>query len=260
MRNFSKILAFAAISAASTVAYAGGDPYHHNHMMADGGFVFGVDAGYGYLSTPEETYPNNYTYNSTYKYSADTDAGDYVWGAHVGYDIRVKPGTVVGMELGYKDLGKTTAGYTYTTSGSTTHIFDLSRKYEQNAVDLLLTTKHFIYKGFNIFGKVGAAYVKSNIDQHASSDTTADTMVSHVPLAAIEGDNSIWRIEPEMSIGVGYTFYNHLDVHAAYTYIGGANDQPIVDVSNSSTNTSVYYPKARVYSTNMLMVGISYTF
>jgi opacity protein-like surface antigen len=67
---------------------------------------------------------------------------------------------------------------------------------------------------------------------------------------------TLWRIEPELSIGLGYMFSNHIDIHAAYTYIGGANDQPIVNVRENGS----FFPKAKVYSTNMLMAGISYTF
>jgi hypothetical protein len=262
MRNFSKILAFAAISAASTVAYAGGDPYHHNHMMADGGFVFGIDGGYGYLSTPEAAYPNNFINEETYKYTSSVDAGDYVWGVHVGYDFRIKPGCIMGLELGYKDLGSTSQKIAYQELGEDTYYSDASRDYKQNAVDMLITANHYIYKGLNVFGKVGAAYVRSDIDQHATSDTS-NPFLAEIPITAYEGDNSIWRIQPEFSFGVGYMFSNHVDVHASYTYIGGANDQPLVDVGtdvNGYSTDTAYYPKARVYSTNMLMVGLSYTF
>jgi hypothetical protein len=102
--------------------------------------------------------------------------------------------------------------------------------------------------------------VESDIKQCASSDTNESTPAD-IPYAALEGDNSIWRIEPEISLGIGYTFHNHLDIHGAYTYIGGANDQQIIDKSLfSDSNNSAYEPKARVYKTNILMVGIAYTF
>jgi hypothetical protein len=272
MKEFSKILAFAAISAASSVALANGDGYHHPLLKE--GFIVGIDGGYGYLSTPEAIYPNNYnnyiykitpvveavmtdSMSTAYKYTSDTDTGGFAWGAHIGYDFVTKPNMLVGFELGYKDLGKSMVKMAYKSYNvdSDSYYYQGSRKYTQNAVDALLTTNYFIYKGLNIFGKAGAAYVRSDIDQHATSDFDSSSP-NGIPLSALEGDNSIWRIEPEISLGVGYLFDHNLDLHAAYTYVGGANDQSIEDRSSSASNL----PKARVYSTNMLMIGISYTF
>ena len=54
MKIFSKILTLAAISAATTTALANID----NHPISNvkEGFLVGVDFGYGYLSTPEESW------------------------------------------------------------------------------------------------------------------------------------------------------------------------------------------------------------
>ena len=66
-------------------------------------------------------------------------------------------------------------------------------------------------------------------------------------------------MEPEVSVGAGYAFTNNLDLHLAYTYIGGANDQS-VEVNNLAGANAAYLPKAKVYSSNMVMLGLSYTF
>lgn len=259
-KNFYKLLTGVAICAASTVAFANGDNYHSTgKSYAKPGFSVGIDGGYGYMSSPEETYPNNYTVDEEYKYTSDADVGDYTWGVHVAYDFKVRPNTLLGFELGYKDLGSNHHQYAYEdlSSAEDQYYFQGSRDYQQNAVDLLLTAHCYLYQGFNVFGKVGAAYVRSDVTQTATSDT--DSEFFNIPLSALEGETDIWRLEPEVSLGVGYTFSNHVDVHAAYTYIGGANDQPIVE-TGITDNNSMYQSEAKVYSTNMLMLGISYIF
>lgn len=301
-RNFFKILTGAAICAASTVAFASNDNFNSTTSYAKPGFSVGIDGGYGYLSSPEASYPNGYNGEMSgfpmplqiyYHYTDNAEIGDFVWGAHIGYDFKIKPDLLVGFELGYKDLGHSSYGYNFEDlshglpgvknnlaagDDDDTTLLNASRNYNQNAVDLLLTTHYYIFKGLNIFGKAGLAYVRSNVVQSVSSDEPdIIAFINPIPLEAESGDNTIWRFEPEVSFGVGYTFNQHFDIHAAYTYIGGANDQPIIDNSinsssqrgdaqftvdgiSSSSNTAMYLPTAKVYSTNMITAGISYTF
>jgi len=256
MKNFSKILALTAISAVSTIALANGDNYHHHPINnIKEGFVLGVDFGYGFLSSPEEMYPDNYRLSETsYKYSHSADLGSYIWGAHIGYDFKVKPYMLMGFELGYKDLGDSRQVVDLQQSNSSYFIFQGSRKYDQTAVDLMLTAHRYIYKGLNVFGKAGLAYVSSEVKQSATSDT--DDAYGNLPFTAETGNNTIWRLEPELSIGAGYSISNNFDIHLAYTYIGGANDQPIVEVYDDMP----FLPKAKVYSSNIVMLGLSYTF
>lgn len=259
MSNFSKILLGAAVCAASTVAFASGDSYGRGtEPFIKGGWSIGIDGGYGYISSPEANYPNDYHFDDAYIYSSFADVGDWVWGAHIARDFKVSTNLLMGMELGYKYLGSNDHGYSYqSTEDDDFFFFEGSRSYQQNAVDFLLTAHYYLCHGLNIFGKAGVAYVNSDVSQHAHSDTDAEQV--DIALSALEGDNDIWRLEPEFSLGVGYTFKNHIDIHAAYTYIGGANDQPIVNYSPFE-NDSMFQAKAKVYSTNMVMAGISYTF
>lgn len=259
--NLSKIFLGIAVCAASTVAIANGSNFQStpSSSFAKQGFIIGVDGGYGHLSTPEAAYPNDQTYtddvtNITYKDTSDSDIGDWVWGAHIGYDFKVRPDMLIGLEAGYKDLGssKISANSSATDEdGNLLTSVDFSRKYEQNAVDILLTMHYYIYHGFNIFGKAGIAYVRSEIDQSQSAYISRIDSVTVNDLNT--GDNDIWRLEPEASLGIGYTFSCGVDVHAAYTYVGGADDQPYTDSYDN-------LPKAKVYSTNMATLGVSYTF
>jgi len=253
-KSFSKFLTGIAVCSFSVMAFANSNPT----SFAKDGFSVGIDGGYGYLSSPEEPYPNNYT-NENDVYSSDTEIGDYVWGLHIGYDFKISPNTLFGFELGYKDLGRSLNNFSYKAQGHDYYWSMFSRENHQNAIDFLLTAHYFIYKGLNIFGKAGAAYVRSHVNQNVSSDTIIFVPLNAIPLDALTGDNSIWRLEPEMSIGVGYTFSNHFDIHTAYTHIGGAKDQPVI-VHSSEENNAVYLPTAKVYSSNMIMLGISYTF
>jgi hypothetical protein len=260
-KNFYKILTGVVVCAASTVAFANGDNFNSGKSYAKPGLSFGIEGGYGYMSTPEATYPNDYAYDEVYKYTSSTDTGDSVWGVHVAYDFKIKPNVLMGFEVGYKSLGTNNHSLAFedisSDAESDTYYLQGSREYDQDAIDFLLTTHIYLYQGLNVFGKIGAAYVRSDITQSASSDE--DIPGFDIPIEALNGDNEIWRIEPELSLGVGYMFNNHVDVHAAYTYIGGATDQPIVTASPDYSNAQ-NQPLAKVYSTNMFTVGISYTF
>ena len=84
MANLSKILIGAAICSSSTLAFA-----NSNNLYHQPGFLIGIDGGYGYFSSPEQQYPNDY--NNEYDvYNSNSDIGDYVWGAHIGYDFKIK--------------------------------------------------------------------------------------------------------------------------------------------------------------------------
>lgn len=149
------------------------------------------------------------------------------WGAYIGYDFAVQAKTLIGVELGYKSV----KGFQNLIIIPFWRLFDDS---EQDTTDLLLTAHYYIARGWHIFGKAGLAYVEA---RHTGQCIWCSGIVDKER-----------RIEPELSIGTGYTFYGHFDVHAAYTYIGGTDDH------------EHQYPKARVYSTNMLMLGVSYKF
>jgi opacity protein-like surface antigen len=152
------------------------------------------------------------------------DPGILGWGAYIGYDFAVQPKTLIGVELGYKGVKGIQSSI----------LFIFLHDSEQDASDLLLTAHYYIARGWHIFGKTGLAYVEA---RHTGQCIWCSG-ITHKER----------RIEPELSIGTGYTFFGRFDVHAAYTYIGGSN------------NHENQHLKATVFSTNMLMLGISYKF
>lgn len=261
-KQFSKILMGTIICAASTVAFASGDSYNRSTgSFIKDGWSIGIDGGYGYLSSPEAFYPNDFsvaTDGTVDTYTASAEVGDWVWGVHIARDFRISTNMLLGLELGYKDLGDANNHINHertTNRDNIIHEYNetLNRDYSQNAVDFLLTAHYYLWQGLNIFGKAGVAYVQSDTNQFY--DNTFPIEDGGPIIEPLNGDNDIWRLEPEFSLGVGYMFKCNIDIHAAYTYIGGANDQPIATPENA-----MFLPKAKVYSTNMVMAGISYTF
>jgi hypothetical protein len=261
MNNYVKVLTGLAICASAS-AYASGD---YMPSYAKAGFVVGVEGGYGFLNTPNPTYPKDFTYqinpDTIYgvtipglraTYEKTNDIGSFMWGVHAGYDFLTGPHSLVGLELGYKDLGQSKYSnelylhelHAALTGGGSHPTLDISRKIDQQALDLLLTYHYFVYQGFNVFAKAGVADVYSTTDQ--------DFDVKHVDeIHALEGKESIWRFEPEMQLGAGYMFAQHVNVYAYYDHIGDGSD---------TGNVVDHLTQAKVYGSNSLWAGISYTF
>jgi hypothetical protein len=289
MQKIVRILTGLAICASASAYAMGEAPAYFKP-----GFVLGVDGGYGFLNTPDQIYPKDFllTYNnmtpalfgvgkvtpippiqvkpSSIEYNAHDNNGSFVWGVHAGYDWQTGKSSLVGLELGYKDLGE--AKYKaelqgHIGGGSTLeHFFDVnaSRKINEQALDLLLTYHYFVYHGFNVFAKAGIAdiYAQTQQDVDAgmgiggsgTSTRSGDIEPSggfvylhNIP--ALDGSMHIWRFEPEMQVGAGYMFAQHVNVYAYYDHIG-----------DSAPSVWDHLSQAKAYGVNSLWAGVSYTF
>jgi len=260
MTNFHKFLISTfATFAISASALANGYIPTSTPSYAQPGFIIGVDTGYGYVHSPESVYPSDSTFtldNASINYGSTNDIGHWVWGAHVGYDFSVLSNFLFGCELGYKDLGRSNNGFALNISDSEEEIGSgsLSRGYHQSAVDFLFTAHYYPIEGLNFFGKIGAAYVRSSDSQQLDTSDISIDDENTTPIRTIirslgSGHHTIWRLEPEFSLGVGYTFSSNIDVYVAYNHTCG-----------SSQDTTLLPTQAIVYPTNSISGGISYKF
>jgi hypothetical protein len=263
MKNHIKVLTGLAICVSVTAAYANGDI---QTSYAKPGFVVGLEGGWGNLNTPDPVYPRGFILpfdTATVYFNKDHDIGDFMWGAHVGYDFQTGSNSLVGVELGYKDLGRSkyssNLGINFDEDSSIDFATDFSRKIDQQAVDLLLSYHYFVYQGFNVFAKAGVADVYSKTRQNLSvSLDTDDTTFNNIripaaifngEISALSGSKSIWRLEPEVQLGAGYMFAQHVNVYAFYDHIG-----------DTDSSVGDHLTQAKVYNSNSVWAGISYTF
>lgn len=193
-KKFSKISIGAIILAAYSAVLANGSNLQPSTSYAKEGFVIGFYDGIGTTLTA-----NN-------KYSFAT-------GINFGYDFKITSNLLVGLESGLK----------------TVNVHN-SEAYTQDAFDLLLTTHYYLYKGLNIFGKAGAAYMISDINS----------------------DKQLYKIEPEFNLGVGYTFRKAIDANISFISTIGANDSKTKGAYNAG-----YLSNPKVYASRAFMFGLS---
>lgn len=217
------------------------------NLYAKSGFFIGVNFGYGSLGIPSISYPSK-LYDDARDNSDDSTFGEL----SVGYNFKVTPNALIGIELSTKVLDKF-SDYSFNGYQSSwlfgRYEYSYKRRSKQNTIDLLLTTHYYLDRGLNIFAKIGVAYEEAEntkinyvFDDHYGNNGTYTA-----PTFSTTG------IKPELSFGIGYTFFGHLDTHIAYTFIGGSNE----------SNAILSYDQlkgAKIYSANMVLFGISYTF
>lgn len=217
-----------------------------------GGWVVGGDIGYGYLGTQEENILSPAPVTTpplTEIQDQHHQIGSLIGGGYVGRDFAVLERLLMGLEVGYKYLGQSKYR-TLAFDSFSNDFIDTNIKVNQQAVDFLLTGKVYIWNGLNLIGKVGPAYVRSKTEQNSSFSFTGTA-------GGLATKTAIWRIKPEVDLGVGYTFGNHIGINLMYTYIGGVdtNVTGLYRFFNSGPDRT-----PAVYEYNALTVGISYMF
>jgi hypothetical protein len=146
--------------------------------------------------------------------------GSITVNAYVGYNFQFNNYLLLGAEIG--------GGFLSSTSYSDSHNPEYNNEeLAQYALDILFTSHLYVYKGWNFFGKLGAA------------------MLYQVSKNIIYKDNqeiAMFRIRPEYAIGLGYTFSKQIDLHFMYQHIGSESDADSIAASDA------------------LLLGVSYTF
>jgi len=245
-------LGFACLLTSSVFASGRANILHQPTSYAMPGWVVGADVGWGYLGTPKDNLTIPYYPN----FPQSHDIGDVVWGIHGGRTFDITRNALLGFEVGYKDLGKSK----YKSSGEwdPPRIVNLTRKVGQQTIDVLLTGNYFVWHGFNLFAKAGMAYVGSTTEQ-----TFYDSNFPHEKLPYYNTKKSIWRLRPEVILGMAYMFNNHIDIHVLYDYIYGVSETKWGPYGGSDYIWQVvrsFPSKPRIYGANLVMGGISYTF
>jgi hypothetical protein len=268
MQKFIRVLTGLAICASAS-AYAMGE-YAPAYFKP--GFVLGVDGGYGFLNTPDKMYPGDFTLVNPMPNGGNVwnlvldqhqNIGSFIWGVHAGYDFQTGTNSLVGLELGYKDLGRSKYEVegTYHNDVNAIDMYPLvnatiSQKMDEQALNLLLTYHYYVYQGFNVFAKAGVADVYASQHQNIDVAITGrinekqlQTLTFNGSMLGLDGCNHVWRFEPDMQIGAGYTFAQHVNVYAYYEHIGD-NAPSIWD----------HLSQAKAYAINSVWAGVSYTF
>ena len=262
----------AAISTVST--YAGTMGAASTGSTYPAGFVIGGDVGYGYLSFSEwATSAPPAPASGT----ASLANGAFIWGLHGGYDIPVIERFLLGFEVGYKNLGRSssTSSATYPKNylgeSNDLSLQNSSLKLSQQAIDILLTTRLYVLNGLNVFGKAGPAYVRSESNTHLSVNYPDGTNNGNGTKSEVNQSLAvnpvIWRLRPELAIGVGYSFKNNLDIHLMYTYINGSDFNEVASAitngntgNNNNVGSIIGNTFSGVAAYNAVTIGLSYYF
>ncbi len=267
-------------------AMASGDTFVPPKPVVKGGFVIGADGGYGELNTPNVfTNYNEALLNDAFagdplisitNNSNTQDTGDFVWGVHIGYDHQLADtgwlsNALLGVEVGYKDLGnstyKTKFGFTEVElDGQAINTADYYAKseYKSQAVDFLLKADYYIVKGWHVFAKGGFA------ELYTKYQFTSDVNVNGVDQNNIGTQSAhYWNMRPEYVLGTGYTFgafgakkNMHLDIHAYYDHIASepfllsTTDRVLQDPNIVSPMNNI----VAVPGVNMVMGGLDFSF
>jgi hypothetical protein len=144
--------------------------------------------------------------------------GSLAFNGYFGYNFQFNNYFLLGTEIGLQLLG---------SSSYTDDQESISENLSQAAADILFTGHFYVYKGWNFFGKLGAAMIIQNSKNIIYKDNE---------------DLSMFRIRPEYVIGTGYTFAKQTDLHFMYEHVGSESDAD------------------SMAATDALLLGISYTF
>jgi hypothetical protein len=193
-----------------------------------------------------------------------------IGGGHVGYDVQFMNPLLFGAEIGYKYLGRSTyklnsdgSEMDYVLNGNGQYVgitgtaaFAEQVKLNQQAIDLLVTGRLYVWGDASIVAKAGAAYVQSTYQNNYSG--IPDFPGVNAPSIAYSSKKSIWRVRPEVSLGFGYTFHDNLDLRLTYTYINGTD--------GNNLGVTRYFPSSYgdsapgTFAYNALSVGLNYYF
>ena len=269
-------------------AMASGDTFVPPKPVVKGGFVIGADAGYGELNTPNVfTNYNEAFLNSLFandpdiiitSNSSNQDTGDFVWGVHIGYDHQLAntgwlSNALLGVEVGYKDLGESTYTHRFGLVDDpefiTTTVNAYAKAvYKSQAIDVLLKADYYIVNGWHVFAKGGFA------ELYTKYEYTQKTSVNGVDQNSIGTQSAhYWNMRPEYVLGTGYTFpafgakkNMHLDLHAYYDHIlsepfqFSTTDEALINPALIHGGQSAMGAIVAAPGVNMVMGGIDFSF
>lgn len=202
------------------------------------GFYISGNLGYGQTSINQTDFANNVvlTYYAG-KYNVTRfDRSGLIWNADLGYQFN----PYFAVEAGYTRYANVKASganvFTPSLTGSSTGKLD--------AFDLALKGIYPVNAQFDIFGKLGAAWM------HYRQTLNCGTLPSCSPLS-VKSDN----LTPLLGLGVDYYVTDNLAVTAQGVYTFQQSKKTTVDTKYETLKTTNTIP-----ATYLGMVGLTYKF
>ncbi|MCF6765086.1 porin family protein [Thiotrichales bacterium 19S3-7] len=181
------------------------------------GFYIGAQLGGATLNS------NNSSFATSTSGDISKDNGNLYTGITLGFNYAINDMFGVGVETGYN------YGYELNKLSVSGKSADIS----VSTIPLFLTGNLMFSTGFNLFAKIGGAYVR---ESNSGFDNTT--------LAVSNGDGTANAFNFAFGLGAGY-FINNFNIKVEYDYIAG-NSNP--------TSDSATFP------INALTLGVTYTF
>lgn len=250
--NHKSLFALAGVTAFFSVTGFAGTMGAQTDTAHNAGWNIGADIGFGYLNTQEEDIlaPVPITVPQVTEIQSQSHSiGHVIGGGYLGYDVSISERLSIGMEGGYKYLGQSHYK-SYAADTVSSNYFDNNIKVNQQAIDFLLSGRLLFWRNISFIGKAGVAYVRSQTK--ATSNFNVISFEGGLPTDVV-----IWRIKPEVNLGVGYSINQHVDLNLMYIHIGGT-DANVPGYTRYYNATPDKLPG--VFEYNGLSVGLSYTF
>ncbi|TNF68009.1 MAG: porin family protein [Gammaproteobacteria bacterium] len=181
------------------------------------GFYIGAQLGGATLNS------NNSSFSTNTSSDISKDNGNLYTGIIVGFNYALNDMFGLGVETGYNygyELNK------LSVSGKSANI-------SVSTVPVFLTGSLMFSTGFNLFAKIGGAYVR---ESNSGFDSTT--------LTVSNGDGTANAFNFAFGLGAGY-FINNFNIKVEYDYIAGS--------SNPSSDSATF-------PINALTLGVTYTF
>ncbi|MFA6409255.1 MAG: outer membrane beta-barrel protein [Gammaproteobacteria bacterium] len=231
---------------ASAVALANGDiadmPPVTTTSIYTPGFYIGVQAGFGRIdegSGYKDAADWVFSYPGATSTTKDTSQGGFAGRAFLGYSFN----PYFGLETGYTYLTNNKYKATWVLSGDT----DLSEdvKFKTWAWDLLAKATLPLNDSWDVYAKLGAAYVKAN------SSGTTDLNAGTEDIDSANFSKS--AIRPAYGLGITYKFNPNWSMDLAWNGIYGKSKTSFNSSTGTISNQSNVIP-----TINTIMLGLTY--
>ena len=143
----------------------------------------------------------------------------YRWNAYIGYEKLLTCNWRIGLELGYRDLGRLATEYTGEINSGNGISAAPFREVDSWAWDGLFFARYQFCCGLNFFAKFGAALVRMDLEE-------GNFIASRNANVSFTGPLSVYgyryhNIYPELVLGTGYRFCDCVNLTVSYGHIFG---------------------------------------
>jgi hypothetical protein len=214
------------------------------------------------------------------KPSNSTSRSTNRWAVYGGYQFAFNSSWSFGIEAGYKDLGKFDSAFGWYAVGNTgfksgvivaptttpnlaTTAAIAGRKTRSHAWDGLITARYQHSSGFNLFAKVGPAWVKTKLKEvnlpTINIPPDASKQASNILGFSTDKKFLFYNVYPEFVLGAGYQIMKNLNVVASWSHICGPNSTSRYS-QHMAANTIYYRRPAQAPGFDTLMLGLELSY